>query len=70
VPVAVLGINQNYDAAVTPGKHVVSITTNPKTSGEQSPVAIPVNAKPGNTFALTAGWGWLGVAGGTRSFRH
>jgi len=56
VPVAVLAINQNYDAALPPGKHVVSITTNPKTYGEQSPASFPVNAKPGKTYTLTAVW--------------
>jgi len=56
VQVAVLGINQNYDAALSPGKHVVSITTNPKTYGKQSPNQIPVNAEPGKTYAFTAVW--------------
>jgi len=56
VQVAVLGINQNYDTALSPGKHVVSITTNPKTYGEQSPNQIPVNAEPGKTYAFTAVW--------------
>jgi len=56
VEVAVLGINQNYDAALSPGKHVVSITTNPKTYGEKSPKQIPVNAEPGKTYTLTAVW--------------
>src|SRR6266481_8270438 len=50
--VAVLGINQNYNAALSPGKHVVSITTNPKTYGEKSPKQIPVNAEPGKTYTL------------------
>jgi hypothetical protein len=56
VEVAVLGINQNYDAALPPGKHVVSITTNPKTYGEQSPYQIPVNAQSGKTYIYTAVW--------------
>ena len=56
VPVAVLGINQNYDAALPPGRHVVSITTNPKTYGEQSPDQISVNAEPGKTYTFTAVW--------------
>jgi hypothetical protein len=54
--VAVIGINQNYDAALPPGKHVVSITTNPKTYGEQSPYRVPVNAIPGKTYSFTAVW--------------
>ncbi len=56
IEVAVLGINQNYDAPLPPGRHVVSITTNPKTYGEQSPDQIPVNAEPGKTYAFTALW--------------
>ena len=56
VEVAVLGINQNYDAPLPPGRHVVSITTNPKTYGEQSPDQIPVNAEPGKTYTFTALW--------------
>ena len=56
VQVAVLGINQNYDAALSPGKHVVSITTNPRAYGQQAPSEIPVNAEPGKTYAFTAVW--------------
>jgi len=52
----VLGINQNYEAALPAGKHVVSITTNPKTYGKHSPAAIPVNAEPGKPYNLTAVW--------------
>src|ERR1700719_2881439 len=56
VQVAVLGINQNYQAALPPGKHVVSITTNPKTYGQDSAIQIPVNAEPGKTYTFTAVW--------------
>ena len=56
VRVAVLGINQNYQAALPLGKHVVSITTNPKIYPEQSPAYLQVNAKPGRTYTLTAVW--------------
>src|SRR4029077_4595909 len=56
VQVAVLGINQNYDAALPPGKHVVSITTNPKTYPEQSPNQILLNAEPGKSYTFTAVW--------------
>ena len=56
VQVAVLGLNQNYQAALPPGKHVVSITTNPKTYPGQSPASFPVNAEPGRTYTLTAVW--------------
>ena len=56
VQVAVLGINQNYDAALPPGRHVVSITTNPRTYGHQAPSEISVNAEPGKTYVFTAVW--------------
>ncbi|MEY2554998.1 MAG: hypothetical protein QOF93_142 [Verrucomicrobiota bacterium] len=56
VQVAVLGINQNYDAALPPGKHVLSISTNPKTYGQDSPNQISVNVEPGKTYTFTAVW--------------
>jgi hypothetical protein len=56
VQVAVLGINQNYDVELPPGKHVLSITTNPKTYGEDSPSQVLVNAEPGKTYTYTAVW--------------
>jgi hypothetical protein len=57
VEVAVLGINQSYRTALPAGKHILSITTNPKIYGEQSPDRITVNAKPGKTYTFTAVWG-------------
>ena len=56
VQVAVLGINQNYDAALPPGKHVLSISTNPKTYGADFPSQVLVNAEPGKTYTFTAVW--------------
>ena len=56
VQVAVLGINQNYDVALPPGKHVLSISTNPKTYPDQSPSRIPLNAEAGKTYTFTAVW--------------
>ena len=56
VQVAVLGINQNYDVALPSGKHVLSITTNPKIYGEDSPSQISVNAEPGKTYTFIAVW--------------
>jgi hypothetical protein len=56
VQVAVLGINQSYDAALPPGKHVLSISTNPKTYGQDSPSQISVNAESGKTYTFTAVW--------------
>ena len=55
VQVADLGLNQNYDAVLRPGQHVVSITTSPKTYG-QRPSLRRVDAKPGQTYAFTAVW--------------
>jgi hypothetical protein len=57
IEVAVLGVNQRYSAALPAGKHILSITTNPKIYGEQSPDRITVNAKPGKTYTFTAVWG-------------
>ena len=56
VQVAVLGINQNYDASLPPGKHVLSIGTNPRTYGDNSPIQISLNAEPGQTYTFTAVW--------------
>jgi hypothetical protein len=56
VQVAVLGVNQNYHVSLPPGKHVLSISTNPKTYGEDSPSQISVNAEPGKTYTFTAVW--------------
>jgi predicted alpha-1,6-mannanase (GH76 family) len=56
VQVAVLGINQNYDATLPPGKHVLSISTNPRIYGQDSPNQISVNAEPGKTYTFTAVW--------------
>jgi hypothetical protein len=56
VQVAVLGVNQHYDVALLPGKHVLSITTNPKTYPDQSPSQIPLNAEPGKSYTFTAVW--------------
>jgi hypothetical protein len=56
VQVAVLGINQNYDAALPAGKHVLSINTNPKIYGEDTPGQVSVNAAAGKTYTFTAVW--------------
>jgi hypothetical protein len=56
VQVAVLGINQNYNAALPPGKHVLSVSTNPRTYGQDSPNQISVNVEPGKTYTFTAVW--------------
>lgn len=55
VQVGDIGLNQNYDAELRPGPHVVSILTNPKTVG-QKPSQRRVDARPGQTYAFTAVW--------------
>ena len=55
VQVADIGLNQNYDAVLRPGQHVVSIMTSPKTVG-QKPSQRRLEAKPGQTYAFTAVW--------------
>lgn len=54
--VAVLGYNESYDAPLTAGKHVVFITTDPKTYPQQLPLPLTITAQPGNTYAFTATW--------------
>jgi hypothetical protein len=56
VQVSVLGVNQNYNVALPPGKHVLSISTNPRTYGQDSPNQISVNVEPGKTYTFTAVW--------------
>jgi hypothetical protein len=55
VQVADLGFNQKYDAVLSPGQHVVSITTEPNDYLEK-PSERSVSAKPGQTYAFTAVW--------------
>jgi hypothetical protein len=55
VRVAELELSQSYDAVLSPGAHVVSISMNPKTDG-QKPTHRRVDAKPGETYAFTAVW--------------
>ena len=55
VQVADLGFNQKYDAVLSPGQHVISITTEPNDYLEK-PSVRSVSAKPGQTYAFTAVW--------------
>ena len=55
VQVADLGFNQKYDAILSPGQHVVSMTTNPDIDAN-TPSPIYVSARPGQTYAFTAVW--------------
>jgi hypothetical protein len=55
VQVADLGFNQKYDGILSPGQHVVSMTTKPDID-VNTPSPIYVSAKPGQTYAFTALW--------------
>ena len=55
VQVADLGFNQKYDGVLSPGQHVVSITTEPNDYLEK-PSERRVSAKPGQTYAFTSPW--------------
>lgn len=56
VQVAALALNQSYDAALPPGRHVLSITTNPKTYTPATATQTPLDAKAGRTYTFTAVW--------------
>ena len=55
VQVADLGFNQKYDGVLSPGQHVVLITTEPNNYLEK-PSERSVSAKPGQIYAFTAVW--------------
>jgi hypothetical protein len=56
VQVAVLGLNESYEGVLRPGKHVLSMTTNPWTQGLTRLTDRTVDAQPGQTYAFTALW--------------
>ena len=56
VHVADLGLNQSYDAELSPGRHDLSVTTTPQTYMYEPPTHRRVNARPGKTYAFTAFW--------------
>jgi hypothetical protein len=56
VQVAALGVNQSYDATLPPGRHVLSITTNPTTYSPGRITQTPVDAKAGRAYSFTAVW--------------
>ena len=56
VQVAVLGLNESYEGVLRPGKHVLSMTTNPWTQGLTRLTERTVDAQPGKTYAFTALW--------------
>ena len=56
VQVAVLGLDQSYEGVLRPGKHVLSMTTNPRTQGLARRTERTLVAQPGKTYAFTALW--------------
>jgi len=56
VQVAVLGLNESYEGVLRPGKHLLSMTTNPLTQGLTRLTERTLYAEPGKTYALTALW--------------
>jgi hypothetical protein len=56
VHVADLGVNQSYEAVLSPGQHVLSVTTTPKGYRSARPTQRRVNAEPGEAYAFTAFW--------------
>jgi hypothetical protein len=56
VHVADLGVNRSYEAVLSPGQHVLSVTTTPQGYRSPLPTQRRVNAEPGETYAFTAFW--------------
>src|SRR5438034_1959009 len=56
IQVAVLGLNQSYEGVLRPGKHLLSMTTNPRTEGLTRLTQRSLCAEPGKTYAFTALW--------------
>ena len=56
VQVAVIGLNGSYAGVLRPGKHVLSMTTNPQTQGLTRLTQRTLDAQPGKTYAFTALW--------------
>ena len=56
VQVAVLGLNESYEGVLRPGRHVLSMTTNPWTQGLTRRTERTLDAQPGKTYAFTALW--------------
>ena len=54
--VATLGHNSSYQGEPATGKHVLSISTDPKTYRGGKPTSVAINARPGETYSFTAVW--------------
>src|SRR5882762_9104588 len=56
VHVADLGLGQSYDAVLSPGQHVLSVSTTPQIYRRTAPTQRRVNLEPGESYAFTAFW--------------
>ena len=56
VHVADLGVDQSYEGALPPGRHVLSVSTTPQGYRRTPPTRRRVDAEPGETYAFTAFW--------------
>ena len=56
VQVADLGLGQSYDAVLSAGQHVLSVTTTPQGYRRTPPTQRRVNLEPGETYAFTGFW--------------
>jgi hypothetical protein len=56
VHVADLGLNQSYQAVLSRGHHLLSVTTTPQAYRSPAPTQRSLNAEPGGTYAFTAFW--------------
>jgi hypothetical protein len=54
--VAVLVYGGSYDVPLAPGKHVLSIHTDPEAFPEGTPKQLTLIAEPGKTYRFTAVW--------------
>jgi hypothetical protein len=56
VHVADLGVDQSYEGALPPGRHVLSVSTTPQGYRRTPPTRRRVDAEAGETYAFTAFW--------------
>ena len=54
--VAVLAYNENYDAPLSAGKHVLSILTGPNNYSREPQKPVIITVKAGETYTFTAVW--------------
>jgi len=55
VEVTDIGYNTSYESALSPGEHVLAISTSPNPYGDKT-TQQRVNARPGQTYAFIAVW--------------